>query len=164
MGITCKQLIYTSEITDKKRGYQFIAESQGISTADRKVIEQYSVPSKVIPVDYDFEESLLLFSLPSGNFSFSKMINNGLNFDGRPNNIYTHSLIISREDIVSIKHNFLLFEKYFVVDPTLRGTLAPKHIESPPQISPLTRENMEYLLSLFSDKTTLSALFQSTDL
>ena len=161
MDFTCKHLIYTSEISEKRRGYQFIAESSGVPQKDREAIEQYSVPSKVIPVDYDFEESLLLFSLPSGNYSFSKMVNNGLNFDGRPNNIYTHSLILSRKDLTYIKHNLLLLEKYFIMDSSLRGTLQSIRIESPPQRSPLTKENIAFLLSLVKNKHLLTGLFQS---
>lgn len=83
------QFVYTTAITNEKKGYQIIAKSDGITDALISEINYYFYPIGVNTSKFNESKSLLVLKKDK-KIVFSKIKNIGIGYDGRNNTLYNH--------------------------------------------------------------------------
>lgn len=121
--IKCEQVIYTSAVTEKLRGYQIVAKSSGLTPMELDEIEKHSLPSKAIPPDFKFSEATRYYHLSTGKICIARMINAGRDEFGRPNRIYTHTIALTAEQFAELNYNPLGADNFFIHNEDLRGEI-----------------------------------------
>ena len=130
--VKCEQFLYTSAQTEKKKGYQIIAKSAGVSDDTISSLEGYLYPLGGNLNELKEARSLLILGKTKAAYSILKI---GIGYDGRMGTIYNHTFVISISDFEKIGFDSRIFESYFVKDDNIRGELKPIQIE-PKKIPP----------------------------
>ncbi len=146
---TCEHFIYTTARTDRKVGYQIIAKSNGVSERLVNNLTNYLYPLGVNPVDFKQSKSLLLIGKEQVAYSIVKNI--GVGYDGRDGTLYNHTMIMKKDDFAKLDYDTRIFDKYFIEEYSIRGTLEQLYIQ-PEEI----KIDFEYLKNL--DRDLLSSL------
>lgn len=102
--------------TERRRGYQVVAQSPGVSEGMLAQMDAYMLPAGV---DRRFSRSKALLRLRGGLVAYSNIINAGEGYDGRPGALYNHTLILSNESFAEIDFDTRVLDAYFVRDPPL---------------------------------------------
>jgi len=110
--INCEQFIYTAAKTKLEKGYQIISKSDGITEDILSQLRNYFYPLGV--KHSQFKESRSLLLLKENKIAFSIIKNIGIGFDGRPDAIYNHTLIITKDDFQKINNDTRILEKYYL--------------------------------------------------
>jgi len=127
--ISCDHAIYTSVVTKKVTGYQFIAWSPGVTQQDLKIIQSHTTFVRTLPYDASFKSSIRFYRLDSKRHCLTMMVNAGKDSAGRPNRIYSHNFILSQQHLEVLKFNpFRLDPQAFILNDELRGTLEPVEV------------------------------------
>jgi hypothetical protein len=126
------QLMYTPAATPEAVGYQFVAETPGIEKAERDMLERYSTPSGPLTEGKNFSRATSIYKLPTGRVAISRLANIGKGYDGRPDAICTHTLVISAEDYAGLFGHLSWISETLKPDPSVRGTLPM--LELPPEV------------------------------
>ena len=128
--ISCEHAIYTSVVTKKVTGYQFIAWSPGVSQEDLKIIQSYTTFLRTLPYDAHFRNSTRFYRMGSKRYGLTMMKNAGKDSAGRPNRIYSHNFILTQPQIELMRFNpFLVDEEALIFDDELRGTIEPVEVK-----------------------------------
>ena len=109
--ISCEHFIFASAKTKKKNGYQIISRSNNITPKLLSLLENYVQPSGMDLHDFSQSKSLLIMK---DEVAFTMMKNIGNGHDGRPNTIYSHTIIININDFKKFDYDTRLFEKLYV--------------------------------------------------
>ena len=109
--INCEHFIFASGKTKKKNGYQVISRSNNITPKLLSSLENYVQPSGIDLHDFSQSRSLLIMK---DKVAFTMMKNVGIGHDGRPNTIYSHTIIINISDFKKFDYDTRLFEKLYV--------------------------------------------------
>lgn len=90
--VQCRQLYYRWSGRGRKRGYQVVAASPGISREDAEYIEAHALP---VSFSHDsFNRCLRAYMLPSGSTAVSVVQNAGDDELGRRGSYYSHFIIV----------------------------------------------------------------------
>lgn len=154
--INCEQFIYTSAKLKREKGYQVIAKSNGVSNEILSELKNYFYPLGI--KHSKFQESRSLIVLKNNKIAFSMIKNIGTGFDGRPDAIYNHTIIITKDDFEKIHNDTRVLEDYYLHNSKLIGKL-PSILVSP-KIIPINFKLLEknweilpkILVNLFKDE------------
>ncbi|MHA1654190.1 MAG: hypothetical protein ACTSVT_09390, partial [Candidatus Thorarchaeota archaeon] len=105
------QVVYTSIKTPGTSGYQIVCHS-GLSERILNAVADHSTLRGQIPPEYEFEEAISVQRLPSDLVGITYMFNAGLDFAGRPNRIFSHTLCVKNSDFRTVKYNPFPFLEY----------------------------------------------------
>ena len=119
--INCEQFIYTAAKTKHEKGYQVIAKSDGISEDILAELRNYFYPSGI--KHSQFKESRSLLLLKNNKIAFSIIKNIGTGFDGRPDAVYNHTMVITKEDFQKIYNDTRVLENYYLENSKKIGHL-----------------------------------------
>jgi hypothetical protein len=117
------QLMYTPAATPESTGYQFVAETPGIEREERDMLEKYSTPSGPLTEGKTFSRATSIYKLPTGRVAISRLANVGRGYDGRPDAICTHTLVLSPEDFSGLFGHLSWISETLRPDPSVRGCL-----------------------------------------
>lgn len=147
----CEHFIYTSAEIESKKGYQIISMSLGIKEEITSELNDYFYPTGVSPNEFRESRSLLL--LRNNWIAYSKIKNIGVGYDGRPNTLYNHTILIKTDDFRELNYDSRIFEDYYLEIPLCKERLLePIRLESrkiPPSYLPelgLAPEPLEMIL------------------
>ena len=124
---TCEHFIYTAAQTPKKKGYQVIKQSKGITEKITSQLTDYLYPIGIKP--NEFKESRSLLILDEKRIAYSIVKNIGTGYDGRDNTLYNHTFIIYTSDFQKLDYDTRIFEKYFIDKSVIPQELEPITIE-----------------------------------
>ncbi len=100
-----EQAIFTSERSSRRPGYQLVASSGGVPDIDQRELSIWG-PSHDSLFSTGLKRSLNFHALPSGAFCVSRTLLAGAEYSGRRGpRVYTHSLIVSREQLARFANN-----------------------------------------------------------
>jgi len=119
--INCDQFIYTAAKTKREKGYQVIAKSDGVSEGILSELRNYFYPSGI--KHSQFKESRSLLFLKNNKIAFSIIKNIGTGFDGRPDAIYNHTIILTKDDFKKILNDTRVLENYYLENSKKIGHL-----------------------------------------
>lgn len=164
--VACDRIIYTSTVTDKIRGYQIVAHSEGVKETELKEVEKHSLPSKTIPTDYKFSSAIRLYRFSSGRIGISKLINTGIDEFGRPNRIYTYTLVMDENTFPKIGYNPFVVDE-FSPKENLHGIIPPIEISGKPleveKVDVSTINYLQKILENLMDKKKIIIVTDSLD-
>jgi hypothetical protein len=165
--LSCDHFIYTSAKTEKRQGYQIVAQSAGINDEIISDLAGYMYPIGLDPEE--FQESRSLIILNKNKIAYSIIKNIGIGYDARKGTLYNHTFVVEKEEFGKIKNDSRIFDKHFMIQPEIRGNLAkiaieyaelPIKFESIRKIGFMTLENI--LRFLFLNRKV--ALTDTTDM
>ncbi len=119
----CEHFIYTTAQTAKKKGYQIIRQSQGITEKITSQLTGYLYPIGI--KTHEFKESRSLLILDGNRIAYSIIKNIGVGYDGRDNTLYNHTFIIKTNDFQQLDYDTRIFDKYFI-----DNSLIPRELET----------------------------------
>lgn len=117
------QLMFTRARTARFTGYQFTAETPGATPEERQAIELYSTPSGLVGPGTNFRRATTVYSLPTGRVAISRLGNIGVGYDGRPDCICTHTIVLETADYLGLRGRLAWAAELLRPDPALRGEL-----------------------------------------
>jgi hypothetical protein len=117
------QLMYTPAATSESTGYQFVAETPGIQKEEKDMVERYSTTSGPLTEGKNFSRATSVYKLPTGRVAISRLANIGVGYDGRPDAICTHTLVLSPEDYSGLFGHLSWISEALRPDPSVRGSL-----------------------------------------
>lgn len=164
--VLCDRIIYTSAITDKIRGYQVVAHSEGVEETELKEVEKHSLPSKAIPPDFEFSSAIRLYRFSTGRIGISKLMNTGIDEFSRPNRIYTYTLVIDESGFSRVGSNPFIVDD-FSPKENLKGIISAIEISAKPlEIERVDTSIIEYsqkILENLLDKEKVIVITDSLD-
>lgn len=161
--VLCNRIIYTSAITDKVRGYQVVAYSEGVEEAELKEVEKHSLPSKTIPPDFEFSSAIRLYRFSTGRIGISKLINTGVDEFGRPNRIYAYTLVIDEIGFSKIGYNPFIIDD-LSPNEGLKGNIPPIDISRKPlEIKRVDTSVIEYSQKILENLLDREKVIVTTD-
>lgn len=123
--VLCEQFIFTSSKLDDG-GYQVTAQSSGITPEILKELEEYLYPIGVDPSDFVESKSMLVLS---DKIVFIQSKNIGIGLDGRPDTMYSHAILMSKNDFRRFENDSRVFNDYYL-ETKKSGHLTPLGIEN----------------------------------
>ena len=158
--IKIKQVVYGAAKTEKREGYQILASYPGMDWKVESKIKEYSVvDGGIVPVDFDFKEATKFYKINKDYYGFTRVINEKKGYDGRPNAIYSHTLLIPVIEFEKSGFNFKALDKYFFFNKSVRGELKDINAEIPRSI--VTKEDLETIIENFHDENTLARVIDN---
>ena len=133
MTAPAEQFVYMPAAKGR-RGYRVVAKSPGVSDDMLAQMETYMLP---VGVGRGFSNSKSLLLLRGNLVAYSNITNVGDGYDGRPNALYNHTLILSEQSFANVGFDTRALDAYFSRSH-LRGMLPCLSIEGrapEPQIS-----------------------------
>lgn len=149
-AFTAEQFAYMPASTKQGKGYQVVAQSPGVSSDMLKQLEAYMLPAGV---GRGFSGSKSLMRLRGGFVAYSNITNVGDGYDGRPDALYNHTLILSEESFAGVGFDTRALDAYFVRKPA-RGTLPRIAVEGGAPAPDITQNYQHLVLPV------LRALFE----
>ena len=113
--VICQQFIFTAANVKNKTGYQVTARSSNITPKLLSDLEDYMYPIGVDPNKFLNSESLLILD---DKVAYTTVKNIGLGYDGRYNNLFSHTIIINIDDFIKFDNDTRCLEKLSDVDVT----------------------------------------------
>ena len=107
-----EQFVYTAAKTKIEKGYHVIAKSEGISDDILSELRNYFYPLGI--KHSQFKESRSLLLLKNNKVAFSIIKNIGTGFDGRPDAIYNHTIVLSKDDFQQINNDTRILETCYL--------------------------------------------------
>ena len=87
----------------------------------------------------NFTHSKSLLLLRDNLVAYSNITNIGDGYDGRPDALYNHTLVLSRESFASVRFDTRVLDKYFITEPP-HGTLPRIDVEGSAPVPRLSRK------------------------
>jgi hypothetical protein len=109
------QAVYTSIKGVEKSGYQITAHS-GLSPSMLDTISEHSSLRRQLPPGYEFVNALSVQRLDAQTIGITYMFNAGIDFAGRPNRVFSHTICLTDSDYKSIGYDPFLFEDLLFKD------------------------------------------------
>ena len=122
--VLCEQFIFTSSKLDEG-GYQITAKSAGIDSKILQELEEYLYPIGVEPSEFTESKSMVILDK---KIVFIQSKNIGVGFDGRPDTMYSHLIVMEKEDFKKFENDSRIFNGKFV-EIKKSGHLTPLSIE-----------------------------------
>ena len=107
-------------------GYQVIAKSSGITDKILEELEEYLYPIGIETSKFRDSKSMRVLQ---DKIAFIQSKNIGIGQDGRPDTMYSHIIVIKKEDFKKFGNNSRIFNEYFSETKEL-GHLTPLSIEN----------------------------------
>ncbi len=107
----CEHFIYTAGIIDNQSGYQIISKSSGINNKIISELDNYLYPLGVNLSEFLMSKSLLVLN---EHVVFTKIRNVGIGFDGRPDTLYSHTIIMKKKDFKKFSNDSRIFDDEYV--------------------------------------------------
>lgn len=109
-----EQFVYMPAATKRRTGYQVVAKSPGVSEKMLAQMDAYMFPPGV---GRGFSRSKSLVRLRGRLVAYSNVLNSGTGYDGRPDALYNHTLILSDKSFAGIGFDTRILDAYFVKSP-----------------------------------------------
>ena len=154
--IKIEQFIYTAASTNSKKGYQVISKSDGITEKILSEMSRYFLPPDIDSSEFSSSKSLLLLS--NHKIAYSNIHNIGIGYDGRPDTLYNHTLVLDLKDFHEIQYDTRYLDSMYLEDPIPKEKLEP--IEFFPDSSKLIEHESLTMKSLI--KPIFKAIFQKS--
>lgn len=122
---TAEQFAYMPAAIGSRRGYQVVGKSPGISDAILAQMEPYMLPAGA---GRGFSSSKSLLLLRGHLVAYSSVTNVGDGYDGRPDALYNHTLVLSEEGFAGVGYDTRALDAHFARDPP-RGALPRVRVE-----------------------------------
>ena len=122
---TAEQFAYMPAAIGSRRGYQVVGKSPGISDAILAPMEPYMLPAGA---GRGFSGSKSLLLLRGHLVAYSSVTNVGDGYDGRPDALYNHTLVLSEEGFAGVGYDTRALDSHFARDPP-RGALPRIRVE-----------------------------------
>ena len=119
--VLCEHFIYTSAKTEEKSGYQIIAKSTGITEKIINELDNYLYP--IGTESGEFKSSISLKIL-TDHVAFTRVRNIGISYDGRPDTIYNHTIVMEKNDFKKFDNDSRIFNDKYIEEIKL-GHLSP---------------------------------------
>lgn len=132
--VLCKHFIFTSADLEEKSGYQVVSKSSGLTPEILNMLEDYMYPVGMDPSKFSESKSLLILK---DIVVFTRAKNIGVGFDGRPDTVYSHTIIMDSNDFEKFDNDSRVFNDLFMKRQN-QEHLTPLPIESgifPPDFS-----------------------------
>lgn len=136
-----EQFAYTPAAIGSRRGYQVVAKSPGISDGILAQMEPYMLPAGA---GRGFSGSKSLLLLRGHLVAYSSVTNVGDGYDGRPDALYNHTLVLSEEGFAGVGYDTRALDCHFAKDPP-RGALPRISVEGRAP-APLIQESYRHLV------------------
>ena len=141
MTFYAEQFAYMPAAVGSRRGYQVVAKSPGISDGILEQMEPYMFPAGL---GRGFSSSKSLLLLRGHLVAYSSITNVGAGYDGRPDALYNHTLVLSEENFAGIGFDTRALDSHFARDPPC-GALPRIPVEGGAP-APLIRERHRHLV------------------
>ena len=135
--IKIDQFIYTAAATSYKKGYQVISKSDGITDKLLSEMSPYFLPPDIDSSEFSSSKSLLVLS--DDKIAYSNIHNIGIGYDGRPDTLYNHTLVLDIRAFQEIHYDTRYLDSLYIENPNLierlpviefsSDLLVPKHFE-----------------------------------
>ena len=109
--VLCEHFIFTSAHLEEKSGYQVVAQSSGITHELLKTLEDYMYPAGLDQGMFAESKSMLVLK---DRIAFTRATNIGAGYDGRPNTVYSHTIIMNSEDFGRYCNDSRVFNESYV--------------------------------------------------
>ena len=109
--ILCEHFIYTAGIVGSKNGYQIISKSSSLDDKIVSELENYLYPLGVNLSEFSVSTSLLILK---EDIAFTKVRNIGIGFDGRPDTIYSHTIVMKKKDFEKFNNDSRIFNDEYI--------------------------------------------------
>jgi len=109
--VLCEHFIFTSADLKEKSGYQVVSKSTGITPELLSELEGYLYPVGIDPGRLSESKSMLVMK---DKVLFTKAKNIGIGYDGRPDTVYSHTIVTNIEDFKQFQYDTRLFEKFYL--------------------------------------------------
>ena len=109
--ILCEHFIYTAGIVGNKNGYQIISKSSSLDDKVVSELENYFYPLGVNLSEFSVSTSLLILK---EDVAFTKVRNIGIGFDGRPDTIYSHTIVMKKKDFKKFSNDSRIFNDKYI--------------------------------------------------
>ena len=123
--VLCEHFIFTSADLEEKSGYQVVSKSSGITSELLDTLEDYMYPIGMDPSKFLESKSMLILK---GKMVFTRAKNIGVGFDGRPDTVYSHTIIMNTEDFKKCQNDSRIFNDSYIKKST-QEHLTPLPIE-----------------------------------
>ena len=123
--VLCEQFIFTSSKLGGG-GYQIISKSSGITNEILKELKEYVYPIGIEPSKFHDSKSMRVLE---NEIAFIQSKNIGVGQDGRPDTMYSHIIIMSKDNFKKIGNDSRIFNEYYLESRKL-GHLTPLSIEN----------------------------------
>lgn len=142
MTASAEQFVYMPAAAKGRRGYQVVAKSPGVSDDMLAQMEPYMLPAGV---GRGFSSSKSLLLLRGNLVAYSNVTNVGDGYDGRPNALYNHTLILSEQSFASVGFDTRALDAHFSRGH-LRGVLPRISIEGRAREPQISQEYQHFVL------------------
>ena len=109
--VLCEHFIYTSAETKEKNGYQVIAKSTGITEKILKELDNYLYP---IGTESGKFKSSISLKILTDHVAFTRVRNIGIGYDGRPDTIYSHTIVMMKKDFEKFDNDSRIFNDKYI--------------------------------------------------
>jgi len=109
--VLCEHFIFTSADLKEKGGYQVVSKSTGVTPELLSDLEGYLYPVGIDPGNLSESKSMIVME---DKVAFTKAKNIGIGYDGRPDTVYSHSIVINIDDFKQFQYDTRLFEKSYL--------------------------------------------------
>ena len=125
-----------------RRGYQVVAKSPGVSDDVLAQMEPYMLPAGV---GRGFSRSKSMLLLSDDMVAYSNITNVGDGYDGRPDALYNHTLVLSKKSFAGVGFDTRALDVHFVRDPP-SGALPRISVEGGAPAPQISRECQHLVL------------------
>jgi len=108
--VLAEQFVFTSADLEKNSGYQVISKSSGITSDLVSELESYLYPVGVDPIEFTSSRSMIVLK---NQIAFIQSKNIGVGFDGRPDTMYSHIIVLDKENFVKLKNDSRMLNEYY---------------------------------------------------
>lgn len=122
--VLCEQFVFTSSKLGDG-GYQVTSKSSGITPKILDELEEYLYPIGIEPSNFVESKSMRVLQ---DKIAFIQSKNIGTGFDGRSDTMYSHIIIINKDDFKKFENDSRIFNKYYS-EIKKSGHLTPLSIE-----------------------------------
>lgn len=123
--VLCEQFIFTSSKLEEG-GYQVIAKSSGITEKILRELEECVYPIGIEPSEFHDSKSMRILE---NEIAFIQSKNIGIGQDGRSDTMYSHIIIMNKDDFKKFGNDSRIFNEYYS-ETKESGHLAPLSIEN----------------------------------
>jgi len=123
--VLCEHFIFTSATLAEKSGYQVVSKSSNIPNKVLSELENYLYPTGTNLSEFVSSKSFLILK---DYVSFTKVRNIGIGPDGRPDTLYSHTILMNREDFKKFNQDTRIFDNLYI-EKTKPQHLTPILIE-----------------------------------
>lgn len=109
--VLCEHFIFTSVDLKEKSGYQVVSKSTGITPELLSNLEGYLYPVGIDPGRLSESKSMLVMK---DKVTFTMAKNIGIGYDGRPDTVYSHTIVTNIEDFKKFQYDTRLFKKFYL--------------------------------------------------